>query len=133
MEYGRTIEIGLPYAEAVPRVKEAFREQGFGTLTEIDVKATLKEKIDRDIEPYLILGTCNPHLASRALDVERDIGLLLPCNVVVTERDGRTLVQALNPSVMVSVPERDELRPIADEAAERIGRALDALKESAPV
>lgn len=131
MEYGRTIEIGLPYAEAVPRVKEAFQEQGFGTLTEIDVKATLKQKIDRDIEPYLILGTCNPQLAGRALDVERDIGLLLPCNVVVTERGGKTLVLALDPSVMVSVPERDELQPIADEAAERIGRALDALKKSA--
>src|SRR5688500_2322653 len=100
MNYGQTIEIPLSYEDAVPKVKEAFKEQGFGTLTESDVRATLKEKIDRDIEPYVILGTCNPHLASRALDVERDIGLLLPCNVVVTERDGKTLVQALDPQVM---------------------------------
>lgn len=128
MEYGKTIEIALPYEEAVPRVKEAFQEQGFGTLTEIDVRATLRQKIGREIEPYLILGTCNPQLASRALDAERDIGLLLPCNVVVTERDGRTLVLALDPRVMVSVPERPELEPIADEAAGRIGRALETLK-----
>lgn len=130
MNYGQTIELPLSYEEAVPKVKEAFKEQGFGTLTEIDVRATLKEKIDRDIEPYLILGTCNPHLASRALDIEREIGLLLPCNVVITERDGKTLVQALDPQVMVSVPERDELKPIADEAADRIGRALAQLQDS---
>jgi uncharacterized protein (DUF302 family) len=128
MDYGRTIEVSLPYDEALPRVKEAFKEQGFGTLTEIDVRATLKQKIDRDIEPYTILGTCNPHLASKALDIEREVGLLLPCNVVVTERDGKTLVQALDPQVMVSVPNRPELKPIADEAAERIGNALHTLE-----
>lgn len=129
MNYGQTIEIPLSYEEAVPKVKEAFKEQGFGTLTEIDVRATLKEKIDRDIEPYLILGTCNPQLASKALDVERAIGLLLPCNVVVTERDGKTLVQALDPQVMVSVPQNENLKPIADEAAARIRRALDSLQD----
>lgn len=127
LDYGRTIEVGMSHEEAVEKVKEAFQEQGFGTLTEIDVQSTLKEKIDRDIEPYVILGTCNPDLASKALDVEREIGLLLPCNVVVTERDGKTLVQALDPGVMVSVPGRDELKPIADEATERMERALQAL------
>jgi uncharacterized protein (DUF302 family) len=129
MDYGQTIEIHLSYDEAVPRVKEAFKEQGFGTLTEIDVRATLKEKIDRDIEPYVILGTCNPELASKALDIEREIGLLLPCNVVVTERDGKTLVQALDPQIMVSVPGNDELKPIAAEAGERITKALESLRE----
>lgn len=83
MEYARTITLDLPYDQAVPRVKEAFAEQGFGTLTEIDVRATLKNKIGEDIEDYVILGACNPHLAHRALDIEREIGLLLPCNVVV--------------------------------------------------
>ena len=128
MSYGQTIEVALSYEKAVPKVKEAVKEQGFGTLTEIDVRATLKEKIDRDIEPYVILGTCNPQLASKALDVEREIGLLLPCNVVVTERDGKTLVQALDPQVMVSVPGRSELKPIADEAADRIAKALATLQ-----
>jgi len=129
MNYGTTIELDISFEDAVPKVKAAFKEQGFGTLTEIDVKATLKDKIDRDIEPYVILGTCNPELASRALDVEREIGLLLPCNVVITERDGKTLVQALDPQVMVSVPQRDELKPIADEAAARIDKALTSLTE----
>lgn len=127
MNYGRTIEMNLPYEEALPKVKEAFKEQGFGTLTEIDVQATLKEKIGRDIEPYVILGTCNPDLAGRALDVERQIGLLLPCNVVVTVNEERTVVQALDPQVMVSVPDREKLKPIADEAAARISKALDSL------
>jgi uncharacterized protein (DUF302 family) len=127
MGYGQTIEVQMSFDDAVEKVKEAFKEQGFGTLTEIDVQATLKEKIDRDIEPYTILGTCNPELASQALDIEREIGLLLPCNVVVTQRDGKTLVQALNPEVMVSVPNNDALKPIADEAAERMNKALSSL------
>ncbi|MBK5228783.1 MAG: DUF302 domain-containing protein [Actinobacteria bacterium] len=130
MNYSQTIELDLTYQEALPKVKDAFKEQGFGTLTEIDVRATLKEKIGRDIEPYMILGTCNPDLASKALDVEREIGLLLPCNVVVTERHGKTLVQAFDPQVMVAILERDELKPIADEAAERIRRALAELASS---
>lgn len=130
MNYSQTIELDLTYQEALPKVKDAFKEQGFGTLTEIDVRATLKEKIGRDIEPYMILGTCNPDLASRALDVEREIGLLLPCNVVVTERQGKTLVQAFDPQVMVAILERDELKPIADEAAELIRRALAVLASS---
>lgn len=129
MDYGQTIEVGLSFEEALPKVREAFKEQGFGTLTEIDVRATLKEKIGREIEPYTILGTCNPELASRALDAEREIGLLLPCNVVVTERDGKTLVQALDPQVMVSVPGNDELKPIAEEAAKGIDAALASLAD----
>ena len=147
MDYGTTIELELPYEQAVPRVKEAFAVQGFGTLTEIDVRATLKDKLGHDsepyvilgtcnpqlahqalqIEPYVILGACNPELAHRALEIDPAIGLLLPCNVVVRSDQGRTLVQALNPQVMVTVPERAELQPIADEAARRIQAALTSL------
>jgi uncharacterized protein (DUF302 family) len=128
MQYARTISIDLGYEQAVEKVKEAFQAQGFGTLTEIDVRATLKEKLGQDMEPYVILGACNPQLAHRALDIERDIGLLLPCNVVVrAAQDATTLVQALDPQVMVAVPERDELQPIADEAGRRIQAALDSL------
>lgn len=87
---------------------------------QIDVRATLQEKLGQDMEPYVILGTCNPQLAHRALAVEREIGLLLPCNVVVRAADGTTLVQALDPQVMINVPERSELQPIADDAARRI-------------
>ncbi|OLT41753.1 ABC transporter ATP-binding protein [Saccharomonospora sp. CUA-673] len=128
MDYALSRTLDVPYAEAVPKVKEAFQAHGFGTLTEIDVQATLKDKLDEDIEPYVILGMCNPQLAHRALNAEREIGLLLPCNVVVrAQDDGRTLVQALDPQVMVTVPEREELRPVADEAGRRILEALDSL------
>jgi uncharacterized protein (DUF302 family) len=128
MQYARTVTLELGHEQAVEKVKEAFQAQGFGTLTEIDVRATLKEKLGQDMEPYVILGACNPQLAHRALDVQREIGLLLPCNVVVrTAQDATTLVQALDPQVMVAVPEREELQPIADEAGRRIQAALDSL------
>jgi uncharacterized protein (DUF302 family) len=127
LDYAITITVNLPYEEALPKVKEAFKEQGFGTLTEIDVTATLKEKIGAEMERYVILGACNPQLAQRALDIDREIGLLLPCNVVVRESDGHTLVQALDPTVLIRVPERAELEPIADEAGKRIQAALTAL------
>lgn len=128
MDYARTITLEADFEEAVPRVKEAFKAQGFGTLTEIDVQATLQEKLGVAMEPYVILGACNPELAHRALDVEREIGLLLPCNVVVRAHDGGTTIQALDPQVMVSVPEREELRPVVEDAGSRIQAALDALK-----
>ena len=127
MDYGRTITIGLAYEEAVSRVKEAFQAQGFGTLTEVDGRATLKEKLDEETEPYAILGFCNPELAHRALAVEPEIGLLLPCNVVVRRHDEQTLVHALDAGVMVRITERSELEPIAEEAARRIDQAMDSL------
>jgi len=127
MDYAKTITVDLPYDEAVPRVKEAFKAQGFGTLTEIDVQATLKDKLDVDIEPYVILGACNPQLAHQALEVTRDIGLLLPCNVVVREHTGSVVVQALDAGVIAAVPDLPELQPIAAEAGRRIQAALDDL------
>lgn len=128
MGYAHTITLNVPYEQAVPRVKDAFQAQGFGTLTEIDIAATLRSKLGQEMEPYLILGACNPQLAHRALQTEREIGLLLPCNVVVRAAgDTRTLVQALDPEVMVTVPGREELRPVAEEATRRIRAALDAL------
>ena len=127
MSYGHTITLDLPFQDAIAKVKDAFQVQGFGTLTEIDVKATLKRKLDLDTEPYLILGTCNPQLAHQALQLEPEIGLLLPCNVVVRRHAGTTLVHALDPQVMIQVPQRPELQPIADEAARRIQAALDSL------
>jgi uncharacterized protein (DUF302 family) len=128
MEYAKTITLDLPYDEAVPRVKEAFKEQGFGTLTEIDVKATLKEKIDVDVDDYVILGACNPHLAHQALEIELEIGLLLPCNVVVRSHEGKSIVHALDPQVIAAVPGNDALQTVASEAGERISAALAALQ-----
>jgi uncharacterized protein (DUF302 family) len=122
MSYAKTITLDLPYDEAVAKVKEAFKAQGFGTLTEIDVRATLAEKLGADIEPYVILGACNPELAQRALHVERGIGLLLPCNVVVRAATEGTVVQALDPAVIADVPGTPGLYAIAEEAGRRINR-----------
>jgi uncharacterized protein (DUF302 family) len=127
MDYGRSITLDLDHDEAVTTVKETFKEHGFGTLTEIDVQATLKEKLDEDMEGYTILGVCNPQLARRALGIDRHIGLLLPCTVVVRATDDGILVEALDPQTMVDVPGNEDLRPIADEATERINAALDQL------
>ncbi len=124
MTYAKTITLDIAYDEAVPRVKEAFKAQGFGTLTEIDVRATLKEKLGEDMEPYVILGACNPQLAHRALDIEREIGLLLPCNVVVRADGERCVAQALDPKVIADVPANAALQPIAEEAGRRIDAAL---------
>jgi uncharacterized protein (DUF302 family) len=131
VKYDLSVTLDLPYEKAVAEVRAALKEQGFGVLTEIDVQATMREKLDADMEPYVILGACNPPLAHRALEVDRMIGLLLPCNVVVrADGDERSLVQALDPRVMIEVPEREELRPVAEEAGKRIRAALDALTTS---
>ena len=127
MELGRQIRLDLPYAQALKRVKEVFADNGFGTLTEIDVRATLQEKLGEEMEDYAILGVCNPQLAHRALGIDRRLGLLLPCTVVVRSDGDATIVDALNPQVMVQVPGNEDLHPVADEAAARIESALSQL------
>ena len=127
MDYGTTVVTDLGFDEAVALTRSALAEQGFGVLTEIDVTATLKAKLGEEMEPYLILGACNPQLAHRALGIERDLGLLLPCNVVVRRAEDRTLVQALDPQVMVSLPGKPELQDVADEAGRRLRAALDVV------
>ena len=127
MEYGITVRTSASFAEAVEQVREALKGQGFGVLTEIDVQATLKAKLGEDMEDYLILGACNPPLAHRALSADRQIGLLLPCNVVVRAAGDETLIEALDPMTMVAITEEDELRPVATEAASRLRAALSAI------
>lgn len=127
MTYGKTITVNLPFDQAVEATKAALKEQGFGTLMEIDVKATLKEKIGVDKDDYVILGACNPRLANQALELEPQLGLLLPCNVVVRREGDRTIVQALDPEIMVRVSGKDDLEAIASEAGELLDAALDAL------
>ena len=129
MSYSTTISTSLAFNTAVDRVTATLAEQGFGILTVIDVQATLKSKLDHDMEPYVILGACNPQLAHQALDIERDLGLLLPCNVVVRADGDRTLIQALDPQVMVNLSVRPELQPVADEAGARLQNALGAVAE----
>ncbi|CAN5885251.1 DUF302 domain-containing protein [soil metagenome] len=125
------------FADAVGRTKDALAAQGFGVLTEIDMKATLKKKLDQDMEEYLILGACNPSLAHRAMDVDRQIGLLLPCNVVVRSdprSPGHVIIDAMDPQLMVSVTGQPDLQAVADAAAERLRAAIEALSmPSSPV
>jgi uncharacterized protein (DUF302 family) len=128
MDYGITVAVPTPFADTVERVRAALKEQGFGVLTEIDVQATLREKVGEEMEDYLILGACNPPLAHRALGADRRIGLLLPCNVVVRAEGDHTVVEALDPQVMVGVTGKAELKPVADEAAQRIRAALRTLQ-----
>lgn len=130
MEDGLTVRLPAPFPDAVRRVRQALGEQGFGALTEIDVRETLAQKLGVEFEDYLIIGACNPPLAHRALEVDRRIGLLLPCNVVVRTDGAETVVEALDPQVMVAVAGRTELAPVADEAARRLRAALDSLAGS---
>lgn len=130
MGYGRTVLLDEPVDAVIPKVKEALKAQGFGVLTEIDVRATLKEKIGAEVAPYVILGACNPRLAHRALELEPDVGLLLPCNVVVREHDGRTVVSALDPGVIAELADHPDLRPIAEEATGLLDAALESLAGS---
>ena len=128
MSYGISTTVEMAFDETVTALRQALSEQSFGILTEIDIAATLKNKLDVEIPPQVILGACNPPLAHRALQAEESIGLLLPCNVVVRSAgDARTVVEALDPQIMVGVTDNDALRPVADDAAGRLRAALATL------
>ena len=127
--YGFGRRLGVPYEQAVERVKTALKSQGFGVLAEIDVKKTLKEKLGADFRPYVILGACNPPLAHRAFTADLDVGLLLPCNVVVyAEGEDASVVRIMDPQVLMSVAKNDELVPLATEVRGRLEKALEALE-----
>ena len=127
MVYEESVVLTVPFDEAVASTKEALAEQGFGTLTEIDLQATLSEKVGKEMDRYVILGACNPQLASRALDAEPQIGVLLPCNVVVRETGVGVTVEALDPGLMGQLVASEDIRPLADEARRRVGDALQRL------
>ena len=128
------VKLDIPYEQAVERAAAALKEEGFGVLTEIDVQATLKEKLDLDFKRYVILGACNPPLAHQALESEEMIGLLLPCNVTVAEREGGSLVSILNPEMMLAfepLGENQGVRKVAEQAGVRLERVAERLKEQA--
>ena len=127
MIYEETVVLDVPFDEALTRTKEAFAAEGFGTLTEIDVQATLSEKIGKEMDPYVIVGACNPHLAGQALDAVPQIGVLLPCNVVVRQDGTSVVVEAMDPGLMASIVGSDEIRPVADEARRLVSAALERL------
>ncbi len=124
--FGKEVEIG--FDEAVEKIKEALKPEGFGILTEIDVAATLKKKLDKDIPPYMILGACNPEIASKALEAEPSIGVLLPCNVVVRQDgDGKVFVEIMDPSSVLGMVDNPGVEKLAGDVRQRLERALDAL------
>jgi uncharacterized protein (DUF302 family) len=123
-DYTLTSTTDVSFTEAVARTRRELQAEGFGVLCEIDVQATLKAKLDVDRDPYLILGACNPPLAQRALDAEPDLGVLLPCNVVVYQRDGRTVVSAVDAERMLSIVGNDALTPVAADVRARLARVV---------
>lgn len=129
MSYGRSITLDAPFEDTVARVRAALAEQGFGVLTEIDVTATLRSKLGEDIEDYVILGACNPPFAHQALRIDRSIGLLLPCNIVVRTAGDVTVVEALDPQVMVTLTGRPELKSVADQVTSKLDAALASLTQ----
>lgn len=130
-DYGYTVHLtGTSFADAHARTVEALKSQGFGVLTEFDVQDTFKQKLDAEFRPYVILGTCNPQLAHRALQNEPGIGLLLPCNVCVWEEDGGSVASIAQPTTMFKVAESEALRPVAEEADRRLQAALARVRRA---
>ena len=127
--YGIGTTVDLSFEEAVARTRDELAKEGFGILTEIDVQATLKKKLDVEFRPYVILGACNPPLAYQALTAERDIGLLLPCNVIVyaSEESGKSVVAAMDPVEALQLTGNDAVRPIAEDVRRRLRRVLEAV------
>ena len=128
--YGFGTNLNLSYDEAVQRVKDALKTEGFGVLSEIDVRKTLHEKLGVEMEPYVILGACNPSLAHHALEQEPDIGLLLPCNVVVRIEGAGSRVDVADPQAMLGIVGNEQLNAVATEAKQRLQRVVAALGSS---
>jgi uncharacterized protein (DUF302 family) len=127
--YSFKTKLELPYDQAVEKVTAALKGEGFGVLTEIDVKTTLKNKLDVDFRRYVILGACNPPLAHQALQAELDLGLLLPCNVIVYEEDGGSVVSIVDPQSMLGIVQNPELDLVAGEARSRLQRVVAAMND----
>lgn len=127
MRYGTSKEVALPFEQAVEKVTEELKKEGFGVLTTIDVKETLKKKLNVDVPRYIILGACNPPFAHKALQVEEEVGLLLPCNVIVYEKEGRTRVSVFDPMIMSVIIENNDMVPVALEVKARLDRVIAAM------
>lgn len=127
MEYGYKRKVGLSFDEAIHKLREELPKEGFGVLTEIDVKATLKKKLDVEFDKYVILGTCNPPFAYQALQAEKDIGLLLPCNIIVYEAGGETFISAIVPTVAMSMVENEKLAAIAVDVEAKLKKVVDSV------
>lgn len=127
MDYGYKRQVNASYEETIAKTKDELQKEGFGVLTEIDVKTTLKNKLNVDFDKYIILGACNPPFAYQALQTEKDIGLLLPCNVIVYELDGKTYVSAIVPTVAMNMVENPGLENIAIEVEKKLKKVIDSI------
>jgi uncharacterized protein (DUF302 family) len=127
MDYGYKRKVEYTFDEALGKLREELPKEGFGVLTEIDVKATLKKKLDAEFDKYIILGTCNPPFAYRALQAEKDIGLLLPCNIIVYEDSGDTFISAIVPTVAMSMVANEKLGAIAVEVEAKLKKVVDSV------
>lgn len=127
MNYGFSKTINLPYEQAIEKVTAELKKEGFGVLTSIDVKETLKQKINVDFKKYIILGACNPPIAHKALLEEEELGLLLPCNVIVYEKDNKTIVSIFDPMVMTKIIDNDKIYLVAEQVKNKLHRVLEAV------
>lgn len=127
MNYGITKTINLTYEEAIEKVTEELKKEGFGVLTTIDVKETLKKKLDVDFGKYIILGACNPPLAYEALKAEEQIGLLLPCNFIIYEKEGKTIVSAFNPATIAAISNNEKLNELSAKLNEKIFKVIESI------
>ena len=127
MQYGFSKMIDMPYEQAIERVTSELKKEGFGVLTSIDVKETLKQKINVDFKKYIILGACNPPIAHKALLEEEELGLLLPCNVIVYEKENKTVVSVFDPMVMTKIIDNEKMKPVAEEIKQKLQRVLEAV------
>ena len=128
INYGFTKEMDIPYGTVIAQVREALKNEGFGILTEIDVKEKMKEKLGLDMNKYIILGACNPPNAYKAILAEENIGLMLPCNVIVYEKGGKTVLSVIRPTVAMQMIENSELQILAEAVEAQLKKCFDAIK-----
>lgn len=127
MKYGFSKTTDYSFEEAIQKVTDELKKEGFGVLTTIDVKETLKNKLNVDFKKYTILGACNPPLAHQALQAEEELGLLLPCNVIVYEKEGKSVVSIFDPMVMAHIIDNPNMKPVAEEVKKKLERVLEAV------
>lgn len=127
MEYGFSKSVDLSFEKTIEKVTEELKKEGFGVLTSIDVKETLKKKINVDFKNYTILGACNPPIAHKALLEEEELGLLLPCNIIVYEKGDKTVVSVFDPMIMTKIIDNNKVLPVAKQVKEKLGRVLQAV------
>ena len=125
--YGYKKEVNLPYDKAVAKAREEMSKEGFGVLTEVDVKATLKKKLNVDYDDYIILGACNPPFAYQALQIKKDVGLMMPCNIIVYADKGKTFVVAAMPTVLMNLVQDDRLKPVAEQIEAKLKKIVDSV------